>query len=68
MVAEILKRLKYSQSKTYRIIRVLVRYDPLQETPGTTRYSLGLNTFGIRLLAPKRFNLFQVARLFMNYS
>jgi IclR family KDG regulon transcriptional repressor len=50
-VAEISKRLKYSQSKTYRMIRTLTQYGLLRENPGTARYSLGLNALRIGLLA-----------------
>jgi len=64
-VAEMSKRLKYSQSKTYRMIRTLVRYNLLQENPGTARYSFGLNALRIGLLAQQSLNLSQVARPFM---
>ena len=64
-VAELSNRLKYSQSKTYRMVRTLVRYDLLQENPGTARYSLGLSALRIGLLAQQSLNLSQVARPFM---
>lgn len=64
-VAEMSKRLKYSQSKAYRMIRTLVRYNLIQENPGTARYSLGLNALRIGLLAQQSLNLSQVARPFM---
>jgi IclR family KDG regulon transcriptional repressor len=64
-VAEISKRLKYSQSKTYRMIRTLVGYSLLQEIPGTARYSLGLNALRIGLLAQQSLTLSPVARPFM---
>jgi IclR family KDG regulon transcriptional repressor len=64
-VAEISKRLGYSQSKTYRLIRTLVKYNLLQENHGTARYALGLNALRIGLLAQQNFNLSAIARPFM---
>jgi len=64
-VAEISKRLGYSQSKTYRLIRTLIRYDLIQEDNGTARYSLGLNALRLGLLAQQQFNIATIARPFM---
>jgi DNA-binding IclR family transcriptional regulator len=64
-VAEISKRLRFSQSKTYRIVRTLIKYGLLQEKPGTAQYFLGLNAFRIGLLAQQQFNIPEIARPFM---
>jgi len=64
-VFEISKRLHYSQSKTYRLVRTLVKYGFLQENNGTSQYGLGLNALRIGLLAQKRFNVSEIARPFM---
>lgn len=64
-VAEISRRLKYSQSKTYRMIRTLVQYNLLQEIQGTAQYGLGLNALRIGLLAQQSMNLSEIARPFM---
>ncbi len=64
-VSEITRRLGYSQSKTYRLVRTLVKYDLLQEKSGTAQYSLGLNALRLGLLAQKEFNISVIARPFM---
>ena len=64
-VAEISKKLKYSQSKAYRLVRTLTRYGLLQEDNGTARYSLGLNALRLGLLAQKQFNITEIASPFM---
>jgi DNA-binding IclR family transcriptional regulator len=64
-VAEISKRLKYSQSKTYRLVRTLMKYDLLREYNGTAQYSLGLNALRIGLLAQQQFNISAIARPYM---
>jgi IclR family KDG regulon transcriptional repressor len=64
-VSEISKRLGYSQSKAYRLIRTLIRYSLLQEDNGTARYSLGLNALRLGLLAQRKFNISLIARPFM---
>ncbi len=64
-VAEISKRLRYSQSKTYRLVRTLIRYGLLQGNGGTARYSLGINALRMGLLAREHFNLSAIARPFM---
>jgi len=64
-VSEISKRLKYSQSKTYRLVRTLVKYGFLQENNGTAQYSLGINALRLGLLAQQRFNISEIARPFM---
>jgi DNA-binding IclR family transcriptional regulator len=64
-VSEISKRLGYSQSKTYRLVRTLTQYDLLREENGTARYTLGLNTLRLGLLARGQFNLSSLAKPFM---
>ena len=64
-VAEISKRLGFSQSKTYRQVRTLMKYRLLQENPGTAQYSLGLNALRIGLLAQQNLNLPTIARPLM---
>lgn len=64
-VAEISKKLKYSQSKAYRFVRTLMKYGLLQEDNGTARYCLGLNALRLGLLAQNQFNLSAIARPFM---
>jgi DNA-binding IclR family transcriptional regulator len=64
-VSEISKRLRYSQSKTYRLIRTLLKYNLLQENPGTAQYALGLNAFKIGVLAQQHFSLSMIARPMM---
>ena len=64
-VSQISKRLGFSQSKTYRLIRTLVKYGLLQEYNKTAQYSLGLNALRLGLLAQQQFNIAAVARPFM---
>jgi DNA-binding IclR family transcriptional regulator len=64
-VSEISKRLGYSQSKTYRLVRTLTQYDLLREENGTARYSLGMNTLRLGLLAKGHLNLSSLAKPFM---
>jgi IclR family KDG regulon transcriptional repressor len=64
-VSEISKKLKFSQSKTYRLVRTLVQYGLLQEDHGTAKYSLGLNVLRLCLLAQQQFNISTIARPFM---
>jgi DNA-binding IclR family transcriptional regulator len=64
-VSEISKRLKYSQSKTYRLVRTLIKYGLLQESPGTAQYSLGLSVLRLGLLAQQQFNISVIARPLM---
>lgn len=64
-VAEIAKRLGYSQSKTYRLIRTLIRYGLLRENRETAQYSLGMGALRMGLLAQLNFNLPLLARPFM---
>ena len=64
-VAEISKKLKYSQSKAYRLIRTFVKYGLIKEDNGTARYSLGLNALRLGLLAQQQFNITEIARPFM---
>lgn len=64
-VAEISRKLGYSQSKTYRLVRTLIRYGFLVEDHGTSSYSLGLNTLRLGLLAQKQFDISAIALPFM---
>jgi DNA-binding IclR family transcriptional regulator len=64
-VADISKRLRYTQSKTYRIVRTLMQYGLLRENMGTAQYSLGLNALRIGLLAQQNFNIISVAHPIM---
>ena len=64
-VAEISRRLKYSQSKAYRLVRTLMKYSLLQDDHGTAKYTLGLNALRLGLLAQQQFNISTIARPFM---
>jgi IclR family transcriptional regulator, KDG regulon repressor len=64
-VSEISERLKFSQSKTYRLLRTLVRYGFLQEQEKSSKYCLGLSVLRLGILAQQRFNISFVARPFM---
>ena len=64
-VAQISGRFGYSQSKTYRLIRTLIKYNLLKGNNGTAQYSLGLNALRIGLLAQQQFNIAVIARPFM---
>lgn len=64
-VAEISKKLKYSQGKAYRIVRTLVKYDFLQELHETARYGLGSNALRLGLIAQQQFHLADIARPYM---
>jgi IclR family acetate operon transcriptional repressor len=63
--SEISKRLGYSISKTYRLIRTLVQFDLLKENRQTASYSLGRAIIRLGLLAQKNFQLPGVAQPFM---
>lgn len=63
--SEISKRLGYSISKTYRLIRTLVQFDMLKENPQTASYSLGPAIIRLGLLAQQNFQLPAVAQPFM---
>jgi DNA-binding IclR family transcriptional regulator len=64
-VSEISNGLGYSLSKTYRLIRTLIKYGFVEENNGTAQYSLGLNVLRLGLLAQKRFTIATIARPFM---
>lgn len=64
-VSEISKRLGLSQSKAYRLVRTLVQYRLLQESPGTAQYGLGLNAYRMGHLAQQNFDLPEIARPLM---
>jgi len=60
-VAEISRRLGYSESKAYRLVRALIKHRFLREIPKTGRYSLGVSALGLGLLAQQTFNLSAIA-------
>jgi IclR family KDG regulon transcriptional repressor len=64
-VADISQRLKYTQSKTYRIIRTLIQSEFLKESTTAGQYSLGLNALRIGLFAQRNFNVSKLARPLM---
>jgi IclR family KDG regulon transcriptional repressor len=64
-VVELSKRLGYSESKTYRLIRPLIKYGFLQGNPGTSQYSLGLNALRLGLMAQQKFEITLIARPIM---
>jgi DNA-binding IclR family transcriptional regulator len=64
-VSEISQKLKFSQSKAYRLVRTLVQYGLLQEDNGTARYILGSNVLRLGLLAQQQFNIATIARPYM---
>lgn len=65
-VSEISKILGFSQGKTYRLVRTLIKYHLIQENPGTARYSLGLNALRLGFVAQQSINLGTIARPFMS--
>lgn len=64
-VIEIAERLKFSQSKAYRLVRTLAQYGLLQEQDGSAKYSLGLGVLRLGLLAQQSFTIPLIARPFM---
>ena len=64
-VPEISKRLEYSQSKTYRLVRTLIKYNLVEENSGTAQYRLGLGALRLGLLAQQNFKLSWIARPLM---
>ena len=64
-VADISKQLKFSQSKTYRMVRTLLKYNFLQEKRGTAQYCLGLNALRIGLLVQQNLEVPRVAKPLM---
>lgn len=64
-VIEIAERLKFSQSKAYRLVRTLAQYGLLREQAGTARYALGLGVLRLGLLAQQSFTISLIARPFM---
>lgn len=64
-VPEIVARLRFSQSKTYRLVRALVHYGLLETPNGSGEYSLGMNALRLGLLAQQKFNIAGVALPFM---
>jgi IclR family transcriptional regulator, KDG regulon repressor len=65
-VSDISRRLKYTQSKTYRLVRTLIKYNLIQEIPGAAQYSLGLTALRLGLLAQKVIKLGAISRPFMS--
>jgi DNA-binding IclR family transcriptional regulator len=64
-VLEIARNLRFSQSKTYRLVRALVHYGLLETPNGSGQYSLGLNALRLGLLAQRKFNVAVIALPFM---
>jgi len=65
-VPEISELLGFSQGKTYRVIRTLIKYHLIQENPGTAKYSLGLNALRLGFVAQQCITLGAIARPFMS--
>jgi len=65
-VSEISKVLGFSQGKTYRLVRTLIKYHLIQENPGTAQYSLGLNALRLGFVAQQSINVGTIARPFMS--
>ena len=64
-IREISKKLAYSQSKTYRLVKTLTNHGFLQKKPGTKQYALGLNILRLGLTAQQNLALSVIARPFM---
>jgi len=64
-VAEISEKLGYSQSKTYRLVKTLLKYNFLKKKPETAQCTLGLNVLRLGLLAQQNLELYTIARSFM---
>ena len=64
-VLEIADHLRFSQSKTYRLVRALVHHGLLETLNGSGQYSLGMNALRLGLLAQQKFNIAVVALPFM---
>jgi len=64
-IREISKKLAYSQSKTYRLVKTLTNHGFLQKKPGTKQYALGLNILRLGLTAQQNLGLSVIARPFM---
>ena len=64
-VPEISERLGYSQSKTYRLVRTLIKYNLIKEDNKKGQYCLGLSALCLGLLAQQQFNISKIARPFM---
>jgi DNA-binding IclR family transcriptional regulator len=64
-VPEMVARLHFSQSKTYRLIRALVHYGLLETQNGNGQYSLGMSALRLGLLAQQKFSVSAMALPFM---
>lgn len=64
-VSDISKRLGYSQTTTYRLIKTLIQNGIIQESNNTSQYMLGVNMMRMGALAKRNFNLSDVALPFM---
>ena len=65
-VEEISQKLRYSQSKTYRLIKTLTELHYLHREHGTKQCTLGLNSVRLGLIANKNFGLHSIVQPFMN--
>ena len=64
-VLEIARLLRFSQSKTYRLVRALVHYGLLETENGSGQYTLGMNALRLGLLAQQKFKITVIALPFM---
>jgi IclR family KDG regulon transcriptional repressor len=64
-VAEISKKLGYSKSKAYRLIKSLVDCNFLQKKLGTKEYGLGVNSLRLGLIAQQNVKFFEIVRPLM---
>lgn len=65
-VSEISKQLRYSESKTYRLVRTFIEYGLLYENDGTACYFLGLNALRSGPLAQQKCNISIIAKPFVS--
>ncbi len=64
-VSEISRRLKYSQSKAYRLVRTLIKYGLLREDSEKAQYGFGLNALRLGLFAQQQFHISMIAKPLM---
>jgi IclR family KDG regulon transcriptional repressor len=64
-ILEIADLLRFSLSKTYRLVRALVHHGLLETQNGSGQYSLGMNALRLGLLAQQKFKIAVIALPFM---
>ena len=64
-ILEICDLLRFSQSKTYRLVRALVHHGLLETQNGSGQYSLGMNALRLGLLAQQKFKIGVMALPYM---